>query len=84
MAPAEGYEIGEGGLSFTSEHSLSVESEINLEYRLHENAGWVKMKAVVRHARSKHVGAEFLNPRIKDRLDLLRFIAESKCATFPD
>lgn len=78
MTPAEGYEIGEGGLSFKCDQHIPVESELQLEYKLNDEIGWVKLRGIVRHSRAKRIGTEFLNLRMKDRLALVRFIAETR------
>ena len=76
MTPAEGYEIGDGGLSFKTSNPIPLETELNLEYRLTSDHPWVKVKGVVKHCRHHRVGTEFLNLRMKDRLEILKLIAE--------
>jgi len=78
MTPAEGYEIGEGGLSFRTQNPIPLETELNLEYRLTSDHSWVKLKGVVKHSKHERIGAEFLNLRMKDRLEIVRLIAERK------
>ena len=78
MTPAEGYEIGEGGLSFRTPNPIPLETELNLEYRLTSDHPWVKLKGVVKHSKHERIGAEFLNLRMKDRLEIVRLIAERK------
>lgn len=76
MTPAEGYEIGDGGLSFRTSKPIPLESELNLEYRLTPDHPWVRVKGVVKHSQHQRVGTEFLNLRMKDRLEILKLIAE--------
>ena len=78
MTPAEGYEIGEGGLSFRTPNPIPLGTELNLEYRLTSDHSWVKLKGVVKHSRHERIGAEFLNLRMRDRLEIVRLIAERK------
>ena len=78
MTAAEGYEIGEGGLSFRTPHPVPLETELNLEYRLTPDHPWVKLKGIVKHRKQHRIGTEFLNLRIKDRLEIVRLIAERK------
>ena len=78
MTSAEGYEIGDGGLSFRTANPIPLESELTLEYRLTSDHPWVKVKGVVKHCRHQRVGTEFLNLRMRDRLEILRLIAERK------
>ena len=86
LATAEVIEIGQGGMSFYSDQPIEQESEIAIEYRLNVNdiddarksSGWVRLKAVVRHAQGGKIGVEFLNLRRSERLQILDFIAATK------
>ena len=80
MWDGKSIEIGEGGISFRCEKPLPIESEVNLEYRLHEGeAGrWVKVKAVVRHIKGDAMGVEFLNLRMAERLRIVDFVSAKK------
>jgi PilZ domain len=78
MKPAEGYEIGEGGLSFRTPNPIPLETELNLEYRLTSDHPWVRLKGVVKHCKHERIGTEFLNLRMRDRLEIVRLIAERK------
>jgi PilZ domain len=78
LAPAEGCEIGEGGLSFHTSNPLPLGTEFNVEYRLTPEHPWNKIKAIVKHRGKGFTGAEFLNLRMRDRLEIVRVIAERK------
>ena len=66
-----GYEIAEGGLSVVCEIPLPSETEIDIEYRLQPQAEPVMVKAKVRYVQGPHVGLEFLNLGLKDRLAIV-------------
>jgi hypothetical protein len=77
MISAHAVEIGEGGLSFYSDHAIAMDSELKIEYRL-DTGDWVKLRAVVRHVKDGKIGVEFLNLRLSDRLKILDFISATK------
>jgi len=66
-----GYEIAEGGLSLVCEIPLPRDTELEIEYRLHPDAGSVIVKGMVRYVEGAHFGLEFLNLGLKDRLSLV-------------
>lgn len=80
MLDGKAIEIGEGGVSFRCENPLPAETEVNVEYRLHEGEGgrWVKVKAIVRHIKGDAMGVEFLNLRMAERLRIVDFVSAKK------
>ena len=74
-------EIGEGGLSFVAEKSIPLETELNVQFRLacdaHDEKGWIKVKAIVRHSAGETLGVEFLNLLRADRLKIMDFTTAS-------
>jgi hypothetical protein len=77
MIKGQAVEVGEGGLSFYSDHAIALDTEIKIEYRL-DTGDWVKLRAVVRHVKDGKIGVEFLNLRLGDRLKILDFISATK------
>ncbi|PYY24585.1 MAG: hypothetical protein DMG62_03240 [Acidobacteria bacterium] len=67
-----GYEIAEGGLSVVCEIPLPPDTEIDIEYRLQPIANAVTVKGKVRYVQGPHVGLEFLNLGLKDRLAIVQ------------
>ena len=78
MKDGVGFEIGTGGVSFDADDVLTMDSEIDVHYRLTREDSWVKVKAVVKHSEGSKQGAEFLNIRMTDRLRIVDFVAEKK------
>lgn len=74
MVAAEPLEIGEGGLSFSSDMALPLESLSNVEFRLQPGDEWIKVRCVVRHSNKEKLGLEFLNLRMSDRLKIVDFM----------
>lgn len=69
-----GCEIGEEGISFFSPAPPELSSQIDVAYRLEENADWTEVKALVCHIDGDSVGVEFLNLRRADRMRILEFV----------
>ena len=67
-------EMAEGGMSFLGEDIPAMGTELDLEYRLASEKNWVKVKAAVRHIRDRHVGVEFLNLKLADRLKIVEHV----------
>jgi hypothetical protein len=65
---AEGLEISEVGIAFTTAQEFSVGSELDLRFRLTPAEDWVDVKAAVRHRLGNKFGAEFLNLPLKERV----------------
>jgi len=78
LAEGHGHEIGEGGISFESDHLYPLDTEIDVEFRLHPEDDWVRLKAVVKHLEGRQIGAEFLNLRLHDRLKIVDFLIATK------
>jgi len=78
LAEGHGREIGEGGISFESDHLYPLETEIDVEFRLHPEDAWVRVKAVVKHLEGRQTGAEFLNLKLHDRLKIVDFLIATK------
>jgi hypothetical protein len=79
---AEGLEIGEAGLSFLSDKSYPLGTELNLQYRLSADGqgdkAWVPLKVVVRHSDGQLLGVEFLNLLRPDRLKIVEYTTATK------
>ena len=73
-----GFEIGTGGVSFAADTTLTLESELDIHYRLGPDDPWVKVRAVVKHSEGDKQGTEFLNLRMSDRLRIVDFVADKK------
>lgn len=76
-----GLELGEGGLSFRSEKSYPLESELNVQFRMgstDDDDAWIAVKAIVRHSDGDKLGVEFLNLMRADRLRIVDFMSATK------
>ena len=71
-------DICEGGMRISAVRLPVLESEIEIEFRLTPKDPWVRVKALVRHAASGQIGAEFLNLRMADRLRIVSFVTKPR------
>lgn len=76
LLSGQGVEIGEAGLAYTADKLYPPGTELNLRYRLHPEDDWVRIKGVVRHIEAHIlVGAELLDLRTADRLQIVDFVS---------
>lgn len=68
FARADGCEISEVGIAFTTPQEYPVGSELDLRYRFTPGEDWVDVRVSIRHRRGDKIGAQFLNLPLKERV----------------
>ena len=78
--PGVGFEINGSGMAFCAEKLLRPGTEMELQYRLTHDAGWVQVRGVVTNRGGRKMGVRFLNLRLADRLALEEFFRQREQA----
>ena len=79
--PGVGFEINGSGMAFCAEKLLRPGTEMELQYRLTPDSGWVQVRGVVTNRGGRKMGVRFLNLRLADRLALEEYFRQREIAT---